>query len=104
MYHVLEQVKEGDEVAAGDVLCEVETDKATMAWENQDEGFVARILLEAGAQNIPVGTAAVVRPRAHPQHPTAGHTTVFMYQMNGDHNNQRLLCARCMGGFAGSLC
>lgn len=57
---VLWQVKEGDEVAAGDVLCEVETDKATMAWENQDEGFVAKILLEAGAQNVPVGTAAVV--------------------------------------------
>ena len=55
------QVKEGDEVAAGDVLCEVETDKATMAWENQDDGFVARILLEAGAQNVPVGTAALVR-------------------------------------------
>ena len=55
------QVKEGDEVAAGDVLCDVETDKATMAWENQDEGFVAKILLEAGAQNVPVGTAAVVR-------------------------------------------
>ena len=57
------QVKEGDEVAAGDVLCDVETDKATMAWENQDDGFVAKILLEAGAQNIPVGTAALVRLR-----------------------------------------
>ncbi len=49
-------------MAAGDVLCDVETDKATMAWENQDEGFVAKILLEAGAQNVPVGTAALVRP------------------------------------------
>ena len=51
-------------MAAGDVLCDVETDKATMAWENQDEGFVAKILLDAGAQNVPVGTAALVR---HPR-------------------------------------
>ena len=54
------QVKEGDEVAAGDVLCDVETDKATMGWENQDDGFVARILLPDGSQNVPVGTAALV--------------------------------------------
>lgn len=54
------QVKEGDEVAPGDVLCEVETDKATMAWENQDEGFVARILLPDGAQNVPIGTPALL--------------------------------------------
>ncbi len=63
--HAPRQVKEGDEVAAGDVLCDVETDKATMAWENQDEGFVAKILLEAGAQNVPVGTAALVRLYDH---------------------------------------
>lgn len=54
------QVKEGDEVTPGDVLCDVETDKATMAWENQDEGFVARILLASGSQNVPVGTPALL--------------------------------------------
>lgn len=48
-----EQVKEGDEVTAGDVLCDVETDKATMAWENQDDGFVAKLLKEAGAKVCP---------------------------------------------------
>lgn len=37
-------------MAAGDVLCDVETDKATMAWENQDDGFVAKLLLEAGSK------------------------------------------------------
>lgn len=47
-------------MAPGDVLCEVETDKATMAWENQDEGFVARILLPDGAQNVPIGTPALL--------------------------------------------
>ncbi len=38
------QVKEGDEVQPGDMLCDVETDKATMGWENQDDGFIAKIL------------------------------------------------------------
>lgn len=54
------QVKEGDEVTAGDVLCDVETDKATMAWENQDDGYVARILQRAGAKDIPVGTPVLI--------------------------------------------
>ena len=54
------QVKEGDEVAPGDVLCDVETDKAVMAWENQDEGFVARILMPSGSQNVPIGTPALL--------------------------------------------
>lgn len=34
-------VKEGDEVSPGTVLAEIETDKATLAFENQDEGFVS---------------------------------------------------------------
>lgn len=50
----------GDAVAAGDVLCEVETDKATMAWESQDEGFLAQILLPGGSKDVPVGTPAAV--------------------------------------------
>lgn len=37
------QVKEGDEVAPGTVLAEIETDKATLAFENQDEGFVSML-------------------------------------------------------------
>lgn len=37
-------------MTAGDVLCDVETDKATMAWENQDDGWVARLLKDAGAK------------------------------------------------------
>jgi len=52
--------KVGDRVAPGDVLCEVETDKASMEWEAQEEGFVAALLLEAGARDIPVGAPALV--------------------------------------------
>jgi pyruvate dehydrogenase E2 component (dihydrolipoamide acetyltransferase) len=52
--------KVGDSVAPGDVLCEVETDKATMAWEAQEEGVVAAILLADGAREVPVGQPALV--------------------------------------------
>ena len=39
---------EGDEIAVGDVIAEVETDKATVDYEAQDEGFVAKILVPEG--------------------------------------------------------
>ncbi|KAI8465211.1 MAG: dihydrolipoamide acetyltransferase [Monoraphidium minutum] len=57
----------GDEVAAGDVLCEVETDKATISWESQEEGYVAAILLPGGSKDIPIGTpaAVLVEDKAH---------------------------------------
>ena len=40
---------------SGDHLCDLETDKATIAWEAQDEGFVAAILVPEGTSDIPVG-------------------------------------------------
>lgn len=52
--------KEGEEIAAGDVLCEVETDKATMDWEAQDEGFLAKIFIQEGTKDIQVGTPVAV--------------------------------------------
>ena len=52
--------KEGEAIAAGDVLAEVETDKATMEWEAQDDGFLARVLLPEGSKDIPVGTPLIV--------------------------------------------
>lgn len=39
---------DGDTVAPGDILAEVETDKATIEWEAQEEGFIAKILAPAG--------------------------------------------------------
>lgn len=47
-------VKEGQQIGPGDVLAEIETDKATLAFENQDEGYIARILQPSGAQDIKV--------------------------------------------------
>jgi hypothetical protein len=46
--------KVGDKVSPGDVLCEIETDKATMDFECQEEGYVAKILIETGEKNVPV--------------------------------------------------
>lgn len=53
-------VKEGDEVRSGDVIAEIETDKATMEVEAIDEGIVAVIAVEAGAQNVPVNAVIAI--------------------------------------------
>ncbi|HKY94912.1 MAG TPA: pyruvate dehydrogenase complex E1 component subunit beta [Kiloniellales bacterium] len=50
----------GDKVASGDVLCEIETDKATMEVEAVDEGTLAKILVEAGTENVAVNTPIAV--------------------------------------------
>jgi len=47
--------KEGDQVSEGDLLCEIETDKATMGFETPEEGFLAKIVIPAGAKDIPIG-------------------------------------------------
>ena len=51
---------EGDSVAPGDILAEVETDKATMEWEAQEEGVLAALLVPDGARDVAVGTAVAV--------------------------------------------
>lgn len=54
------KVAEGGEIAAGDVIAEVETDKATMDWEAQDEGYMAKILVAEGTKDIPLGTLVAI--------------------------------------------
>jgi pyruvate dehydrogenase E1 component beta subunit len=51
---------EGDKVKAGDVIAEIETDKATMEIEAVDEGVLARILVPGGAENVAVNTPIAV--------------------------------------------
>jgi len=53
-------VSEGEEFAAGDSLCEVETDKATVDFEAQDEGVVARILASSGPGEIQCGEPIMI--------------------------------------------
>ncbi len=49
-------VKEGDTVSSGDILAEIETDKATMEFEAVDEGLILSIAIPAGTEGVKVGT------------------------------------------------
>ena len=51
---------EGDEVKSGDVIAEIETDKATMEAEAVDEGRIGRILIPAGTENVKVNTPIAI--------------------------------------------
>src|SRR4051794_17104476 len=53
-------VKEGDKVASGDILAEIETDKATMEFEAVDEGTVAKILVPEGTDGVKVGAPIAI--------------------------------------------
>jgi len=53
-------VKEGDQVKSGDIMAEIETDKATMEFEAVDEGTIARILVAEGTDGVKVGTAIAI--------------------------------------------
>jgi pyruvate dehydrogenase E2 component (dihydrolipoamide acetyltransferase) len=52
--------KEGDKVKPGDVIAEIETDKATMEYESIDEGTLAKIVVPEGAQDVPVNQLIAV--------------------------------------------
>ena len=64
-------VKEGDTVKSGDILAEIETDKATMEFESIDEGVIGKILVAEGTEGVKVGTVIAVigedTGEAHPQ-------------------------------------
>src|SRR5712671_1328708 len=52
--------REGDKVKAGDVIAEIETDKATMEYEAIDDGVLAKIVVPEGAQDVPVNQLIAV--------------------------------------------
>uniref|UniRef100_A0A1Q3FG90 Dihydrolipoamide acetyltransferase component of pyruvate dehydrogenase complex n=1 Tax=Culex tarsalis TaxID=7177 RepID=A0A1Q3FG90_CULTA len=47
--------KEGDKLNEGDLLAEIETDKATMGFETPEEGYLAKIMVQAGQKDVPIG-------------------------------------------------
>jgi len=51
---------EGDKIEAGDVICEIETDKATMEVEAVDEGILGKIIVAEGTENVPVNDVIAV--------------------------------------------
>ncbi|MBS3927873.1 MAG: pyruvate dehydrogenase complex E1 component subunit beta [Sphingomonadales bacterium] len=78
-------VKEGDTVKSGDILAEIETDKATMEFESIDEGVIGKILVAEGTEGVKVGTVIAVigdgevtaaPPAAAPEPAPSTHTAV----------------------------
>jgi pyruvate dehydrogenase E1 component subunit beta len=53
-------VKEGDTVSSGDIMAEIETDKATMEFEAVDEGIIGKILIAEGSEGVKVNTAIAI--------------------------------------------
>jgi pyruvate dehydrogenase E2 component (dihydrolipoamide acetyltransferase) len=54
------RAKEGDKLGPGDILAEVETDKATVDFEMQEEGYLAKLLVPEGAKDIEVGNLVAI--------------------------------------------
>ncbi len=52
---------DGDEIQPGDIIAEIETDKATVDWEATEAGFLAKILLPEGSKDIPVGQVCLYK-------------------------------------------
>ncbi len=52
--------KEGDSIKPGDILAQIETDKATVDFEMQEEGFIAKLLKPEGAQNVKLGELVAI--------------------------------------------
>ena len=53
-------VKVGDKVKAGDIIAEIETDKATMEIEAVDEGIITSLMMQAGTSSIPVNSTIAI--------------------------------------------
>ena len=47
--------QEGDQVKVGDVICDIQTDKATVGFESQEDGYLAKILVPMEAKGVPIG-------------------------------------------------
>ncbi len=56
------QKKAGDAIAPGDVLVEIETDKAQMDFEFQEDGVLAKILKDSGEKDVAVGNVGLAAP------------------------------------------
>lgn len=52
--------KEGEKVAVGDVICEIQTDKAVMGYESQEEGYLAKIIVKEGTKGVAVGDVRIL--------------------------------------------
>ncbi len=76
-------VKIGDKVSAGDILAEIETDKATMEIEAVDEGKVTNILVREGSEGVAVNTTIAILNGS-------GNEKIFNEEDNQDNNNKEV--------------
>ena len=98
-------VKEGDTVKSGDILAEIETDKATMEFEAIDEGVVSSILVAEGTDGVKVGTVIAMiagedeSAEAHPQPlpPAGGEQVVPEHKPRSDEEPPLLPSRRRQG-------
>ncbi len=74
--------QEGDTIEAGDVIAEIETDKATMEVEAVDEGILGKILVAAGSQNVAINTPIAVLVREGEEVPDRSNTPAIQQSNN----------------------
>ena len=53
--------QEGEKLGEGDLLAEIETDKATMGFETPEEGYLARIIIPGGTKDVPLGKVCYIK-------------------------------------------
>ena len=92
-------VAEGEEVRSGDVIAEIETDKATMEVESVDDGVMAKIVIAAGSQNVAVG--AVIALLAE-EGKNVSSLTVLMKRLRQLSSTGP--CTRCRSAASGAVC
>jgi pyruvate dehydrogenase E1 component beta subunit len=76
-------VKEGDEVKSGKVLCEIETDKATMEVEAVDEGTLLKIVVPEGTEGVAVNTVIAALGKKGEEYAAAAQTNVLPLEGGG---------------------
>src|SRR5579871_6434222 len=87
-------VKEGDEVHSGDILAEIETDKATMEFEAVDEGRIARLLVPEGQEGIKVNQPIATLLQSGEE--TTGTAAI---SAKAPAREKKRRCAEASGGF-----
>ena len=106
-------VKEGDSVTSGDVIAEIETDKATMEVETIDEGTVGKILVPEGTEGVPVnqviavlleeGEDAAALEAALAATPASAQNGAGVLRAAGLHRSRVVSAPRCSGRTASHL-
>ncbi len=94
-------VKEGDTVKAGDILAEIETDKATMEFEAVDEGTIGKLLVPEGSEGVAVGTEIALMAGEGEEMPVEAHPQPLPQAGGGQESRPALESPLPLAGGAG---